>query len=111
LRRNGVTERNVAHAADNDEIPHEMLAPILHRIRSGDAKLTSSAEGAFRAFLAYYMSRADSLGVTPDQIVSGASEFAKSAGLSKLPSFSEKTAKKLNLVGMKGIVIDDDDAD
>jgi len=57
------------------------------------------------------MSRADALGVTPETIVASARDFAADAGLAKLPSFSEKTAKKLNLIGIKGILIDNNDDD
>jgi hypothetical protein len=85
-----------------------MLQPVRHCIQSGNIKLRSSAEGAYRAFLVYYMSRADALGLTTEQIVESANQFAASIGLTKLPSFSAKTAKKLNLVGIEGISIDDD---
>lgn len=109
LRRSGVEENdallNITRSLDE---AREMLQPVRNRIQSGNIKLTNSAEGAYRAFLAYYMSRADGLGVSAEQIVQSGNEFAASVGLSKLPSLSEKTARKLNLKGVRGVSIDND---
>ena len=103
LRRNGVDKSHLADADDTLEL-YEMLEPIYNRIRSGNEKLKSSAEGAYRAFLAHYASR-----LAPEEVVSSANEFAESVGLTKLPSISEKTAKRLNLVGIEGVSIVNDD--
>lgn len=103
LLRNGVSESNFAE--DSVE-PQELLAPVCNRIKSGNVKLKSSAEGAYRAFLAYYMSRSDALGVTPQEVVSSANEFVESVGLTNVPTISEKTAKRLNIVGIKGVMIE-----
>lgn len=86
----------------------EMLEPVRNRIQSGNIKLMSSVEGAYRSFLAYYMSRADGLGISAEQVVQSANEFAVSVGLSELPSLSGKTAKKLDLKGIRGVSIDND---
>jgi ATP-dependent RNA helicase MSS116 len=108
LRQSGVEENNKLVDKSLDEA-REMLQPVRNRIQSGNIKLMSSAEGAYRAFLAYYMSRADRLGVySAEHIVQSANDFAASVGLSKLPSLSEKTAKKLNLKGVNGVSIDND---
>ncbi len=108
LRQSGVEENNKLVDKSLGEA-REMLQPVRNRIQSGNIKLMSSAEGAYRAFLAYYMSRADRLGVySAEHIVQSANDFAASVGLSKLPSLSEKTAKKLNLKGVNGVSIDND---
>ena len=107
LRQGGVTENDKLVDKSLDEA-REMLEPVRNRIQSGNIKLMSSAEGAYRAFLAYYMSRADGLGISAEQVVQSANEFAVSVGLSELPSLSEKTAKKLNLKGIRGVSIDND---
>lgn len=106
LRRNGVEENHELAIGSTDEEARLMLEPIRNRIQSGNTKMVNSVEGVCRAFLAYYMSRADGLGLTPEAIVASANEFAASIGLSELPSLSEKTAKKLNLIGLKGVSID-----
>lgn len=85
-----------------------MMLNARNRIRSGDAKLNSSAEGAYRAFLAYYVARIDALGVTREEIVQSANLFVKSVGLVTMPKVSEKVAKNLNLVEINGISIDQD---
>ena len=109
MRRNGVEVGDIEDFDDTKEVV-EMLSLVRNRIRSGNPKLTSSAEGAYRAFLAYYMSRADALSVSSVDIVHSANQFAESVGLVNLPSLSEKTATKLNLVGVKDISIDKDES-
>lgn len=109
LRRSGVQENAERDSNATADDVNEMLVPVRNKIASGNVKLKSSAAGAYRAFLAYYISRADSLGVSPETIVDCANHFCESMGLTKVPALSTKTAKKLNLLEMKGIYIDTND--
>ena len=112
LRRKRIAEDALlqSNADSVSEEVNAMMVPVRDRIRSGDVKLNSSAESAYRAFLAYYIARIDTLGGSLEEIVQSANQFAQSVGLLNSPKVSEKVAKKLDLVDVKGISIDHDPA-
>jgi hypothetical protein len=79
-----VVEDQLAHPNEMlvDEV-HEMVDPARSHIQSGDAKLKSSAEGAYRAFLTYCISRPDMDGWTRAEIVESAGDFVERIGIMK----------------------------
>ena len=92
---------------ENDEETNNQLDAVYKRIRSGDTVLTSSTEGAYRGFLAYYIARVDALGVTREDVVMAANQFSSTAGVVATPQISEKIALRLDLVDVPGISISD----
>jgi len=91
----------------DDEMKNQ-LESVYKRIRCGDVVLTRSAEGAYRAFLAYYISRASSLGITPIDVVSAANHLSSTAGLVDPPRLSKRIASRLELVEVAGISVSDE---
>lgn len=90
---------------ENEKGVNNQLEAVYKRIRSGDIVLTSSTEGAYRGFLAYYIARVNALGVTSKDVVMAANQFASTAGLVATPQVSEKIALRLELVDVPGISI------
>jgi ATP-dependent RNA helicase MSS116 len=88
---------------DNDTM--NKLEAVYRRIRSSDMVLTAATEGAYRSFLAYYVSRLNSLGMTAVDVVTAANQFSSAAGLIEPPKLSEKIATRLELVAVPGISI------
>ena len=80
LRQSGVEENNHKLVDKSLDEAREMLQPVRSRIQSGNIKLMSSAEGAYRAFLAYYKSRADRLSVySAEHMVQGANDLQRAS--------------------------------
>jgi ATP-dependent RNA helicase MSS116, mitochondrial len=88
----------------DDDTMHK-LETVYRRIRNGDVVLTTATEGAYRAFLAYYISRLNSLGITAVDVVTAANQLSATAGLIEPPKLSGKIATRLELVAVPGIFI------
>jgi hypothetical protein len=80
----------VESSAETDKL----MEPVKKLIRSNHVVLTSSAENAFKAFLAYYTATAE--GMKGPELMESAAMLARSVGLAKLPSISEQLEDKLN---------------
>lgn len=109
LKRRGITEDSLlSKDFSSDPKPYaEGMQAANRRIRSGDAKLTSAAEGAYRAFLAYYISRMNDLDLSAQDVVVSANHFAKATGLLNIPTISSRVASALDVAHVEGIKIDE----
>jgi hypothetical protein len=110
LQENGVKELETWHLHNGgNAATSEKVRAVTQRIRRGDPPLTRSAEGAYKAFLAHYVARAEALGISNKHIVQYAGEFALASGLQSTPAFSKKIASRLmGIVQMDGLVIEND---
>jgi hypothetical protein len=70
-----------------------LIEHVANLIQSGHGVLTSSAETAYLAFLAYYV--ANGVGIKGSELLDYAASLASSVGLVKLPSMSDSLAEKL----------------
>jgi len=91
-------ESKVEDVASSDEDTAALVRSTQLQVRSGHAILTPNAEAASRAFLAYYMANAG--GLSPQQILNYAEEFAIGAGLVEMPAMESKIVSRLGLDGL-----------
>lgn len=93
----------------NDPVSAEvegMLQPAINRIRNGDRNLTPSAEGAYQAFLGYYLGQMKRMKMKKkDDLVSTANRFSSLMGLSEVPALAKNMVGKMGLKGVNGIVV------
>jgi len=88
----------------------DLLDGALERIRSGDVKLTPSAQSAYQAFLGYYLGQMKRTQVrSREDLVQLANTFSRSMGLKETPRLQKRAASKMGLKGVAGIVIGDND--
>ena len=83
------------HDASQQEETEKSIAPVQFMIQSGHVDLSSNAEAAYKAFLAYYI--ANSKGLSPSKVLVLANTFASQIGLSQLPSIDPDLAKRLGV--------------
>jgi hypothetical protein len=89
-----------------DPETNEMMESVLNRIRKGDNKLNASAQGAYQAFLGFYVSQLRRMSaITKPELVSIANNFSRTMGLDEIPMIPKRTAGKMGVVGVPGIVI------
>lgn len=82
------------------------IEKVLARIRSGDGKLTLSAEQSYQAFLGYYRGHMRRTTIrSKDSLVDTANTLAKVLGLKEQPGLTQKTVGKMGLKGIKNIRI------
>lgn len=93
-------------ASPMDEEASRSFNAVMSRIRSGDAKLTTSAEQCYQSFLGYYrghMKRTDIH--TKEDLVNTANTLAKAMGLKEQPGLTKKAVGKMGLKGIPNIRI------
>jgi len=82
----------------------QAVEKVLARIRSGDGKLTLSAEQSYQAFLGYYRGHMRRTTIrTKDGLVDTANTLAKVLGLKEQPGLTQKTIGKMGLKGIKNL--------
>ena len=88
----------------------EMMEAVSNRIRRGDEKLNASAQGAYQAFLGFYLSQLRRMSVnSKPELVRIANNFSRTTGLEEIPKIPKRTAGKMGVVGVPGIVIGEPD--
>jgi ATP-dependent RNA helicase MSS116 len=88
--------------------PHvaQSIERVLARIKSGDAKLTLSAEQSYQAFLGYYRGHMKRTTIrTKDDLVDTANSLARIMGLKEQPGLTKKAIGKMGLKGIKNLKI------
>jgi ATP-dependent RNA helicase MSS116 len=84
----------------------DVLKPAIDRIRNGDRNLTPSAEGAYQAFLGYYLGQMKRMKMkNKDDLVRTANLFSSLMGLSQVPALAKNMVGKMGLKGVNGIVV------
>ncbi len=104
----------------NEEISHLLKQPVdpqimqnlnsvFNRIRSGDAKLTLSAQQAYQAFIGYYRGQLKRTAFrNTEQLVDVANECSRLMGLKEVPSLTKKAAGKMGLQRLPNVRIVDE---
>ena len=84
----------------------DLFQPVIDRIRSGDRKLTHSAEGAYQSFLGYYLGQMKRMKMEKkSDLVSIANRFSSLMGLRKVPALLNNIVSKMGLKGVDGIIV------
>lgn len=82
------------------------LESVFNRIRSGDAKLTLSAQQAYQAFIGYYRGQMKRLTIkNTEQLVDVANEYSKLMGLKEIPGLTTRAAGKMGLSKLPNVRI------
>jgi ATP-dependent RNA helicase MSS116 len=93
----------------NDPVSAEiadLLQPAIDRVGNGDRNLTPIAEGAYQAFLGYYLGQMKRMKMRKkEDLVSTANRFSSLMGLSQVPSLEKNMVGKMGLKGVDGIVV------
>lgn len=100
LSRRGVkpnkTLSGLIEAFPDDDI-ETLLATSRMLIGNGHKVLQPTSETAYLSLLAYYGARADSLGLSGQQVLQNANCFSRTAGMKELPHLSESLVSSLKL--------------
>jgi ATP-dependent RNA helicase MSS116 len=84
-----------------------LVKPVLDRIGRGDEALTKNAQGAYQAFLGYYLGQIKRLRTrSKDELVEIANELSSAMGLSEVPGLTKRLIGKMGLQGVRGVVLD-----
>ena len=71
-----------------------------------DTKFLSSAQGAYQAFLGYYLGQMKRMKMkSKETLVWHANEFASQMGMTQVPSLGKNMVGKMGLKGVAGIVL------
>jgi ATP-dependent RNA helicase MSS116 len=82
----------------------ESIGHVLARVKNGDAKLTQSAEQAYRAFLGYYVGQMKRITInSKEKVVDVANSYSSMMGLNEVPGLEAMTAGKMGLKGVAGV--------
>jgi ATP-dependent RNA helicase MSS116 len=82
----------------------ESIGRVLARVKNGDAKLTLSAEQAYRAFLGYYIGQMKRITINSKEgVVDAANCYSSLMGLNEVPGLEASTAGKMGLKGVAGV--------
>ena len=85
------------------------LNSVFNRIRSGDAKLTLSAQQAYQAFIGYYRGQLKRTAFrNTEQLVDVANECSRLMGLKEVPGLTKKAAGKMGLQRLPNVRIVDE---
>lgn len=98
---NLISDDNVA-----DTKLSESIVKVLSRIRSGDAKLTVSAEQCYQSYIGYYNGHLKRTTLrSKHTLVETANAFAKTMGLKEQPGLTKRAVSKMGLRDVKNIRI------
>ena len=87
----------------------EWMQQNYSKVQSGGNKLANSAQLAYLSFLGYYLGQVKRIqNGTKNNVVSLSSEFSQAIGLANVPSIPRKLITKMELVGVSGVVCEDD---
>lgn len=89
-------------AVDTDDTIQEMK----DRIGGGDKTLSVSGQGAYQAFLGYYLGQMKRMKMKDKHVlVKIANEFSSAMGFREVPALGKNMVVKMGLKGVSGIVI------
>mmetsp|Transcript_5640 Transcript_5640/g.14111 ORF Transcript_5640/g.14111 Transcript_5640/m.14111 type:complete len:596 (+) Transcript_5640:151-1938(+) len=89
--------------------PPAWMMQNLSRIQSGGNKLASSAQLAYLAFLGYYLGQANRIRSNRADVVKISNDFSEAIGLAHVPALSPKLVTKMELSGVPGVFIDNEE--
>lgn len=84
----------------------EVMLQLMKRVQGGDQVLNKSGEGAYQAFLGYYLSNMKRIRMKRKETLVGiANEFSASMGFSRVPLLAKNMVNKMGLGGVSGLAI------
>ena len=86
----------------------EWMMQNLSKIQSGGNKLYSNAQLAYLAFLGYYIGQARRIRCNKTDVVQLSNEFSDAIGLMQVPAIPQKLISKMELRGLPGVVVSED---
>ena len=87
----------------------EWMAHNFALVQSRGNKLATSAQLAYLAFLGYYLDQTKRIRAhSKEDVVEKSNEFSQAIGFNQVPSLPERLVKKMNLVGIPGIRIEEE---
>jgi ATP-dependent RNA helicase MSS116 len=83
-----------------------IMQSLLERIQNGDQMLNKSGEGAYQAFLGYYLGQMKRIRMKrKERLVDIANEFSASMGFENPPVLGGNMVKKMGLDGVAGLLV------
>lgn len=83
-----------------------IMQSLLQRIQNGDQMLNKSGEGAYQAFLGYYLGQMKRIRMKrKERLVEIANEFSASMGFQSPPVLGGNMVKKMGLDGVAGLLV------
>mmetsp|Transcript_16743 Transcript_16743/g.28816 ORF Transcript_16743/g.28816 Transcript_16743/m.28816 type:complete len:247 (+) Transcript_16743:984-1724(+) len=96
---------DVLNKSELDETDDVMLE-MLKRVQGGDRDLVKSGEGAYQAFLGYYLGQMKRVRMKrKERLVDIANEFSGAMGFRQPPKLSKNMVGKMGLKGIDGLVV------
>jgi len=84
----------------------DIMQSLMERVQNGDQVLNKSGEGAYQAFLGYYLGQMKRMRMKrKERLVQIANEFSASMGFRKPPALGANMVKKMGLAGIDGIFV------
>lgn len=84
----------------------DIMQSLMERVQNGDQVLNKSGEGAYQAFLGYYLGQMKRMRMKrKERLVEIANEFSASMGFRNPPALGPNMVKKMGLVGIDGIFV------
>ena len=91
-----------------DETDDQMLS-LLKRVQDGDQDLVKSGEGAYQAFLGYYLGQMKRLRMKrKERLVEIANQLSSSMGFRQPPKLNKNMIGKMGLKGIPGLLVSSD---
>jgi ATP-dependent RNA helicase MSS116 len=88
----------------------ELMQVLMTRVRRGDQILVNSGEGAYQAFLGYYLGQMKRMKMSSkENLVQVANEFSLAMGFSRAPVLAKTMVSKMGLTGISGITVKSSD--
>ncbi len=95
-----ILNKSTLDEADN------VMQSLLERIQNGDQMLNKSGEGAYQAFLGYYLGQMKRIRMKrKERLVDIANEFSASMGFQNPPVLGGNMVKKMGLEGIAGLLV------
>jgi len=84
----------------------DSMQELLERVQNGDQILVKSGEGAYQAFLGYYLGQMNRMRMKrKEQLVQLANEFSGAMGFRETPTLGKNMVGKMGLKGVAGLVV------
>ncbi|KAK1739908.1 ATP-dependent RNA helicase, partial [Skeletonema marinoi] len=84
----------------------DVMQRLMERVQNGDQVLNKSGEGAYQAFLGYYLGQMKRMRMQrKERLVEIANEFSASMGFRNAPALGANMVKKMGLAGIDGIFV------
>jgi ATP-dependent RNA helicase MSS116 len=88
----------------------ELMQALMTRVGRGDKVLVNSGEGAYQAFLGYYLGHMKRMKMkSKEQLVEVANEFSSAMGFRRAPLLAKNMVSKMGLSGVAGINVKSSD--